>query len=151
MWKLETFKLKELTSHPKNPRQLKKKEREDLQESLDKFGLIDKPIINRDQTVIGGHQRLKILKANKVKEVECWVPERTLSEKEVEELNIRLNKNNGNWDWDILANEWDIGELCAWGFEIDDFDISLEESHEDEENKIKSEKKCPHCGGSLGK
>jgi len=117
-WNLKTFKISELTDYYKNPRQLTKQQFEQLKKSLDKFGLIDKPIINADEknTVIGGHQRLRVLRSENQKSVECWYPSRELDEKEVEELNIRLNKNTGDWDFDTLANNFEVGDLMDWGF-----------------------------------
>ena len=106
--------------YPKNARVLSEHDAKHLGESLDKFGLIDKPIINKNGTIIGGHQRIKVLKTRNIEEVECWVPSRNLSNAEVEELNIRLNRNNGDWDWDKLGNEWDAHNLIEWGFEGDE-------------------------------
>ena len=77
-WSLVTVPIKQLKEHPNNPRSLSKDQAAHLQKSLDRFGLIDKPIINTDYTIIGGHQRLKLLKKNKLKEVECWMPDETL-------------------------------------------------------------------------
>ena len=115
-WHLETRKIKELREHPKNPRILTKEASEHLKTSMDKFGVIDKPIVNPDGLIIGGHQRIKVLKSMKVKEVECWVPEEALDERQVDELNIRLNKNTGTWDFEILANQWEPNDLMDWGF-----------------------------------
>jgi DNA modification methylase len=117
-WNLKTFNIDELTDYSKNPRSLTKQQFEQLKKSLDKFGLIDKPIINADEknTVIGGHQRLRVLRSENQKSVECWYPSRELDEKEVEELNIRLNKNTGDWDFDTLANNFEVGDLMDWGF-----------------------------------
>jgi DNA modification methylase len=117
-WSLKTFQIDELTDYSKNPRSLTKQQFEQLKKSLDKFGLIDKPIINADEknTVIGGHQRLRVLRSENQKSVECWYPSRELDEKEVEELNIRLNKNTGDWDFDTLANNFEVGDLMDWGF-----------------------------------
>lgn len=119
-WKLEKRSINDLMSHPKNARILSEHDAKHLGESLDKFGLIDKPVINKNGTIIGGHQRVKVLKTRNTQEVECWVPSRNLSNAEVEELNIRLNRNNGDWDWDKLGNEWDAGSLIEWGFEEDE-------------------------------
>lgn len=118
-WTLRTFKIAELTDYYKNPRSLTTEQFNHLKTSLDKFGMIDKPIINADaaHTVIGGHQRLRVLRAQRAKEVECWYPSRELDAREVEELNIRLNKNTGAWDFDILANQWEVPDLLDWGFE----------------------------------
>ena len=117
-WQLKTYKLADLTDYFKNPRHITETEFKQLKKSLDTFGLIDKPIINADaaNTIIGGHQRKHVLEANGETECECWVPDRELTEREVEELNIRLNKNTGSWDFDVLANEFDLGELLDWGF-----------------------------------
>jgi DNA modification methylase len=115
-WHLEVLPIKSLKSHPKNPRQLSKEQSNQLKQSLDKFGLIDKPIINKDSTVIGGHQRIQVLKKEKAKNIECWIPDQQLNQNDVDELCIRLNKNTGDWDWDILANQWEPEDLLKWGF-----------------------------------
>lgn len=118
-WTLHSFQLDELTDYYKNPRSLSEKEFKQLKTSLDKFGMIDKPIVNADSahTIIGGHQRKHVLESTGVKEVECWIPDRELTDREVEELNIRLNKNTGAWDFDTLANEFELPDLIEWGFE----------------------------------
>ena len=126
-WTLRTFRLDELTDYYKNPRSLSEKEFKQLKTSLDKFGMIDKPIVNADSlhTIIGGHQRKHVLEASGVKEIECWIPDRELSDKEVEELNIRLNKNTGSWDFDVLANEFELDDLLEWGFDKHELDLDL--------------------------
>ena len=152
-WSLKTFQIDELTDYAKNPRSLTKQQFEQLKKSLDKFGLIDKPIINADEkhTVIGGHQRLRVLRSENQKSVECWYPSRELDEKEVEELNIRLNKNTGSWDFDVLANEFELPDLAEWGFEPFELGVNDEpvpdfkeydESVADEVEFIE----CPNCG-----
>ena len=116
-WKLRTFKLKDLKEYEKNPRQLNEKQAAQLKTSLEKFGLIDRPVATTDGRLIGGHQRKRMLSEMGIAEVECYVPDVDLSEKEIEELNIRLNKNTGEWDFDVLANEWEYDDLIVWGFE----------------------------------
>lgn len=146
-WHLETRAIKDLKPHPKNPRQLSKDQERHLSASIDKFGIIEKPIINIDGTIIGGHQRLKVLQKEKVKEVECWVPDRELNAPEIDECNIRLNKNTGDWDWDILANQWEVTDLMEWGFtenEIMEFsDIEQIESKDVEEDALLEPPKDP--------
>jgi len=126
-WSLKTYKISDLTDYYKNPRQLTEKQFNQLKKSIDKFGMIDKPIINADSrnTIIGGHQRLNVLRADKIDSVECWVPDHELDEKEVEELNIRLNKNTGEWDFDVLANEFQLDDLLDWGFDKGELDLDL--------------------------
>lgn len=142
-WHLETRLIKDLVPHSSNPRKLTKEQHAHLKTSLDKFGLIDKPIVTQEGQILGGHQRLRILKEEGVKEIECWIPDREMTESEIDELLIRLNKNTGEWSWDDLANEWEIGDLLEWGFTADDLHIDTDE---DEEKPKKKEKLCPHCG-----
>ncbi len=119
-WNLETKSVKELHVYKKNPRTLSKDKQKQLEESIDKFGVCQPVVINSDGTVIGGHQRLNAVKKNKTKEIQVYVPNRKLDDKEVEELNIRLNNSYGDWDYDLLANEWDLVDLVNWGFNPDD-------------------------------
>ncbi|MFA5458892.1 MAG: DNA methyltransferase [Synergistaceae bacterium] len=139
-WTLQQFNIDELTDYYKNPRSLSDKEFKQLKTSLDKFGMIDKPIVNADSlhTIIGGHQRKHVLEASGVTEIECWIPDRELSDKEVEELNIRLNKNTGQWDFDVLANEFQLDDLLDWGFDKGELDLDLwaDDAPEDVEPQI---------------
>ena len=68
-WTLHSFRIDELTDYYKNPRSLSEKEFKLLKTSLDKFGMIDKPIVNADSahTIIGGHQRKHVLETSGVK------------------------------------------------------------------------------------
>jgi ParB-like chromosome segregation protein Spo0J len=146
-WTLKTFSIKDLKDNPKNPRKLSDKQYQQLKESLDKFGLIDKPICTKDGLLIGGHQRKQVLKKSGVKEVECYVPDRELEEKEIEELMLRLNRVHGDFDYDMLANEFMISDLVEWGFEAKEFDIAEPIDSEDPiEKKCKT---CPNCGHEL--
>ena len=115
-WSLKEIPIKDLKGHSKNPRQIGKDQFDRLGSLIDKFGLIDKPIVNQDMVIIGGHQRIKYLKKGKYKSVECWVPDRQLSEKEIDELCIGLNLHQGSWDWDIMNNQWDPVDLLMYGF-----------------------------------
>lgn len=146
-WRLHRLQLDKLIPHPKNPRRLTKEQHAQLTVSLSKYGAIEKPVVNFDGTLIGGHQRVKILKELHHVTVECWVPDRLLTQLEVDELNIRLNKNTGEWDWDILANEWDVNDLHEWGFSEKDLQC-FEDKLTIERDDIK-EKVCPHCGETL--
>lgn len=147
-WNLELRKIKDLKAHPKNPRKLSKHDAQHLQKSLEKFGLIDKPVITQDGLIIGGHQRLEILKKMKCKEIECFVADQDISEKDIDELNIRLNRNVGEWDYDILANAWPEEDLFDAGFTKEELSLGdveeMEKKAEAEDDKKK--KICPACG-----
>lgn len=128
-------KISELKPAEYNPRAMTEKEAADLTESIKRFGMVDPIVVNRhvgrENIVIGGHQRLKIggqLGFGAVPVVYVDLP----LEKE-RELNLRLNKNLGHWDWDMLAN-FDEKMLLDIGFqdiELDkNFDLSAFDSEE---------------------
>jgi DNA modification methylase len=121
---IEKIQINKLKPATYNPRQITTKQYKHLKESVEKFGLVDPIITNKDFTIIGGHQRYKICKELKHKEIDCVVLD--LSKEEERELNIRLNKNTGDFDMDILANEFDIDELVDWGFKHIDLDINID-------------------------
>ena len=103
-WHNEKRNIEDLKPTPNNPRRLTEEQEKHLGESLDRFNLADPIIINTDNTVIGGHQRLKIMKKNGSAEVDVRVPDRQMTTEEVNELNLRLNRNMGEFDFGILAN-----------------------------------------------
>jgi ParB-like chromosome segregation protein Spo0J len=130
--KIEINKLKAATY---NPRQISTKQYKDLKESITKFGLVDPIIVNQYFTenyyvVIGGHQRLKICKELGYKDIGCIILD--LNKEQERELNIRLNKNTGTFDMDILANEFDIDQLVDWGFKHIDLDVNIDKIVEDD-------------------
>ena len=115
-----------------NPRQISNKQYEDLKASMEKFGCVDPIIINinpdRQNVVVGGHQRLRILRdlgAEKVPTVSV-----NLSEEDERELNVRLNKNGGDWDMDLLSN-FDIVDLKEWGFKDIELGFNIDKIEED--------------------
>ena len=134
-WKLVSKELSELFEHPHNPRYISKTDYSNLKESIEKFGLSEKLVINTDNTIIGGHQRKKVLEDIGIKKVDCWIPDRTLAEEEVNELNVRFNRNQGQWDWDALANFWEPTGLCQWGFSEKELEGSLKENPAQSEEK----------------
>jgi len=122
-WKTEKRKLKDLIEYENNPRILTDKAKSDIIKSLEKFDLVEIPAINTDNTIIAGHQRCKILMELEGPdfEIEVRVPDKKLNDKDFEEYNIRSNKNTGDWDWDILKNDFNKENLIEWGFEDLDF------------------------------
>ena len=130
---IEKKQIADLIPAPYNPRQSTAKQEKHLKESLEKFGMVE-PIIFNKQTgyIVGGHFRVRELKKLGIKEIECVIVD--LNEADEKELNIRLNANTGSWDWDTLANDWDVAELEAWGLEIPQFDNEAEELEASEDD-----------------
>jgi ParB-like chromosome segregation protein Spo0J len=85
-----------------NPRIMYPEEMEQLKESINKFGLVEPIIVNKDMTVIGGHQRLKAVTEMGWEVADCVVLD--LSKKEEKILNLALNKISGVWDETKLAD-----------------------------------------------
>ena len=131
--KIESIKINKLKPAKYNPRQISTKQYNDLKKSIEKFSLVDPIIINKDMTVIGGHQRLKICKELKHIEIDCVVLD--LSKEDERELNIRLNKNTGDWDFDLLSN-FDIDELVDWGFKHIDLDVNIDKLDDDTNDSV---------------
>ena len=135
IWRNEKRKLAELNPATYNPRQLTEKQAADLAKSLERFALADPIVINANNTIIGGHQRINILRQrNPDQEVDVRLPSRLLSAEEEQELNIRLNKNLGEWDFDALAN-FDEALLKDIGFSSQELDriFELDTTPEDDD------------------
>jgi ParB-like chromosome segregation protein Spo0J len=132
---IEKKKLSELTPAPYNPRQSTAKQEKHLKASLEKFGVVE-PIIFNKQTgyIVGGHFRVRELKKLGYKEIECVIVD--LSEEDEKELNIRLNANTGEWDWDMLANEWDAVELEEWGLDVPNIDNEIKQAEQKEKSTM---------------
>ena len=112
--KIHKVKIAALNPAEYNPRRMTNKQYEDLKNSLEKFGCVDPIIINADNTIVGGHQRLRIMRELGAELVP--VVRVNLSKEDEKELNIRLNKNSGEFDLDVLANNFEVDELKDWGF-----------------------------------
>lgn len=126
-WNLKKIKVSDLKENPKNPRKLTVKGLNDLEKSIKKFGVAEPLVVNTDLMLCGGHGRKKILERLNITEVDCYLPEKKLSQKEFNELGIRLNKNiAGEFDFDILANEFELPELLEWGFEELEFGVGID-------------------------
>jgi len=128
-WHNEKRAIRDLIPYEVNPRQITNKQAKDLKASLAKFGIADPLIINTDNMIIGGHQRKKILETllgyDPDYQIDVRVPDRELSIDEARELNVRLNKNVADWDFDILANNFELDDLLDWGFDKQELDLDL--------------------------
>lgn len=120
-WHGERRHISELNPAPYNPRRMTEKQTEDLGQSLARFGLAEPIVINLNNTIIGGHQRIKVLVAQGIDGVDVMVPDRLLTAEEEKELNLRLNKNVGEWDLEALAN-FSADLLKDVGFDSADLD-----------------------------
>ena len=127
-WSNEKRKLSELVPWERNPRQITDKQAKRLEESFEQFGQVEIIAIGPENQIYNGHQRLKVLsqKYGSNYEVDVRVASRALTEKEREKLTIFLHKGAaGDWDFDVLANEFELDDLLNWGFEPKELDLDL--------------------------
>lgn len=129
---IKKMKLSDLIPTAKNPRKISKEDLERLQKSVKAFPKmldIREIVIDENNRILGGHQRVKALLANGETEVNVKVVS-GLTEKEKDEFMIRDNVQNGEWDEDILNAEWDESDLSEWG------GVVLNEKEEKERSDI---------------
>lgn len=118
IWSTVTRKLQDLVKNGYNPRKLSENERRDLEKSIKEFGTVVPVILNigsRANIIIGGEQRVKVYADLGIAEIECMIPSRELTLEEEKELNLRLNKNTGSWNEELLK-EFDMNLLLDVGF-----------------------------------
>jgi len=124
-----------------NPRTWSDKQTQDLKESIKRFGLVDPLICNsapeRKNVLIGGHFRLHVAKQMKFTEVPVVYVNIPDIEKE-KELNLRLNKNTGSFDWKLLT-EFDQSFLEDVGFSSEEMDKIFEVDPTPEQFDLKKE------------
>jgi hypothetical protein len=117
---VQSIKISDIKPNPNNPRVIKDDKFEKLVKSIKEFPkmLEIRPIvINDDMIVLGGNMRLKACKAAGLKEVPI-IKASDLTEDEQRQFIIKDNVSGGEWDWDMLANEWDAEQLEAWGLDV---------------------------------
>ena len=146
---LEKIKVNSLKYAPYNPRKISDRVLNKLRRSIEEFGYVEPIIVNkRTMHVVGGNQRLKVLRQIGIKEVQAVIVD--LDDTNEKALNIALNRINGEWDLPILKDlllEIDTGEIDT---EITGFDMhEIEELmtaypvwEEEEKKKVI----CPKCG-----
>ena len=124
-----------------NPRKWSKEAEEQLKESVSRFGIVDPLLVNsaegRKNVVIGGHFRLSVLKSLGIKIIPVVYINIPNIEKE-KELNIRLNKNTGEFDWNLLAT-FDETFLSNVGFSSEELDNIFEIEDNPEEFDLQKE------------
>ena len=127
--------LSEIKPNPNNPRLIKDDKFKKLCQSLKDFPemLELRPIVvNKDHIILGGNMRYKAAKEIGLKEIPVTIAD--LTPEQEREFLIKDNVSGGEWDWELLANEWDSEELEAWGLDIPAFENEVLEATEDDFN-----------------
>jgi len=116
----QQVKISQVKGNPDNPRLIKNDKFKKLVKSIQEFPEMLKlrPIVvDEDMMVLGGNMRLKASKDAGLKEVWIEVAE-GLTEEQKKEFIVKDNVGFGEWEWDMLANEWDSVQLAEWGLDV---------------------------------
>lgn len=139
-WITVQRKVKDLIPYEYNPRFMTEERKEKLLASIEKFNLVEIPVINTDNKLLAGHQRVKILmdvgRGDEL--IDCRFPNRTLTDQEFKEYNITSNLPVGFWDRDLLEQVFQDIDLAGLGLHIDKIEIpeNLIEKEEKEEDFV---------------
>lgn len=131
--KIVNIKIEKISVNPSNPRICKDDKFKKLVQSVKDFPemLNIRPIVvNKEMVILGGNMRFKACKEAGLKEVPIIITD--FSEEQQKEFLIKDNVSGGEWDWDILANEWDTDDLQDWGLDLPlGYDEVLEAEEDD--------------------
>ena len=152
---MQLINIQEVIPNENNPRFIKDYKFKKLVKSIKEFPQMLKlrPIVvNSDMVVLGGNMRLKACKEAGLKEVYILVADELTQEQEREFI-VKDNVGFGEWDWDILANDWNGQQVSDWGLTVVPFEDSVEEVLEQEINKQDKQNEklntCEVCGKGL--
>jgi len=130
---MQKAKISDIKVNPNNPRLIKDDKFKKLVQSIKDFPeMLDiRPIVvNKDMIILGGNMRYKACKEAGLKEVPIIITD--LTEEQQREFLIKDNTSGGEWDWNMIANEWDVEQLSEWGLDVPlDFETQLEAEEDD--------------------
>jgi hypothetical protein len=121
---IKKVKITDVIGNPENPRIIKDYKYKSLVKSIKEFPkmLEIRPIVvNKDMMILGGNMRWKACIESGIKEIPVIIAS-DLTEKEQREFTIKDNVAFGEWDWDGLANEWNVEDLTDWGLDLPKFE-----------------------------
>ena len=133
--KAEKVKVYKVKTNPDNPRLIKDRKFKKLVKSIKDFPemLKIRPIVvDENNIILGGNMRYKACIEAGLKEIYI-IQAKDLNEDQKKEFIIKDNVGFGEWDWDIIANDWDLGKLNDWGLDLPEFDSPLEAEQDDYE------------------
>lgn len=124
--KVQKLPIGKVKLNPTNPRVIKDDKFQKLVKSIQDFPEMKeiRPIVvNEDMIILGGNMRFRAMKEAGVKDIPVIVVD--WDEQKQKEFTIKDNLSFGEWDWDSLANDWDVEALREWGVDVPSFNIDL--------------------------
>ncbi|MFH1088609.1 MAG: DNA modification methylase [Patescibacteria group bacterium] len=124
VWHTEERIASQLIPNDKNPRVMSPKQIDDLKKSIQKYNYVEVIVIDTNNKVLTGHQRLMVMKllGRENEKIEVRVPNRKLSQREYDQYLLISNRLHGDWNWDKLAENFSVDLMVASGF--DEMDLS---------------------------
>lgn len=132
---IESISISQIKANPNNPRVIKDDKFAKLVKSINDFPEMLKlrpVVVNDDMIVLGGNMRLKACKEAGLKQIPI-IKASSLTPEQQREFIIKDNVGFGEWDWELIANEWDAEQVMEWGLDIPDFKIEAEAQEDDYE------------------
>ena len=142
---MKLVKISEIKNNPKNPRFIKDDKFKKLVQSVKDFpemATVRPIVVNKDMVILGGNMRYKAMKEAGWSEVPVEVVD--WSEDKQNEFVIKDNVSGGEWDWDLIANEWSELPLEEWGLDLPE-SVDNQEVKEDEAPEIDTGGGCSKC------
>jgi DNA modification methylase len=155
VWTTVQRKVSALLPFKHNPRKMSEVQLDNLKKSIEKYDLVEIPVIDLDHQILAGHQRLAVLQllGRGDEMIDCRMPNRKLTESEYKQYMILSNKIHGDWDEEILMEYFDTDLLLDSGFdpdEITDLTADLIDSESDEFDPEKELEKIKKPKSKLG-
>lgn len=121
---MEVINIKEIKPNPNNPRILKDDKFKKLVQSLKDFpemANVRPIVVNKDMIVLGGNMRLRAMQEAGWKKAPVQIVDWSIEKQN--EFIIKDNVGYGEWDWDVIANDWDYEDLNKWGLDVPGFNL----------------------------
>ena len=134
---MQTLPIGKIKANPNNPRTIKDDKFFKLVQSLKdlpEMAKVRPVVVNQDMVVLGGNMRLKAMKEAGWKEAPVEIVD--WDEEKQRQFIIKDNVGFGEWDWEMLANEWDAEQLDDWGLDIPAFDDPKELEVEEDDYEM---------------
>jgi len=138
---IEWVKTKDIIPNENNPRILKDDKFKKLVQSIKDFPemLEIRPIVvNNEMMILGGNMRWKAIQEIGIKEIPIIKAE-NLTEEQQREFIIKDNVGFGEWDWEMITNEWDAEQVAEWGLDVPNFESDVDYSILEDDNELNSQ------------
>lgn len=135
--KIEIVPIESIRKNSNNPRIIKDENFKKLVKSIRAFPqmMFIRPVVVRGDMIIGGNMRYEACKSAGKKKVPI-IRADNLTDEQVREFIVKDNIPGGEWDWSMLANDWDQNLLIEWGFDAGVFGIGGEEEDDRGDNGV---------------